>query len=123
MADFDVDKFKTPMADSLDGASRVDHIFKGAAMLELADRLSKKVKGRDYSKYMTDEKLNEAMNKIANTHPLMHYLFEKCDTDRNWEFSEYDVEGKGSKDEIQGITIMKEKFENMLNQELKKLKK
>jgi hypothetical protein len=123
LADFDVDKFKTPMADSLDGASRVDYIFKGAAMLELADRLSKKVKGRDYSKYMTDEKLNEAMNKIANTHPLMHYLFEKCDTERNWEFSDYDVENEDGTSRVRGIDIMTEKFENMLNKELKKLKK
>jgi hypothetical protein len=123
LADFDVDKFKTPMADSLNDKNRTDHIFKGAAMLELADRFSKKVKGRDYSKYMTEEKLDEAMEKIAKSHPLMHYLFDKCDTERNWEFSDYDVDGESGETEIQGLTIIKEQFENMLNKELKKLKK
>ena len=123
LADFDVDKFKTPMTDSLGDVNTTNHLFKGAAMLELADRFSKKVKGRDYSKYMTDEKLDEAMKKIAKSHPLMHYLFEKCDTERNCEFSDYDVDGKSGETEIEGLTIIKEEFENMLNKELKKLKK
>jgi len=123
LADFNVDNFKTPMADSLETDTKRDNLFGGAAMLELANKFSKKVKGRDYSKYMTEEKLSEAMEKIAKSHPVLHYLFEKCDTDRNWEFSEYDIDFENGVTDKRGIEVFKEEFENMLNKELKKLKK
>ena len=123
LADFNVDNFKTPMADSLDKKTERDRLFRGPAMLELANKLSKKVKGRDYTNYMTAGKLDVAMSKIAKTHPLLHYLFEKCDTNRNWEFSDYDVDSETGETKKDGLDIFREEFENMLNKELKKLKK
>tara|TARA_R110000772_G_scaffold15512_1_gene44973 strand:- start:7518 stop:10043 length:2526 start_codon:yes stop_codon:yes gene_type:complete len=123
LAGFNIDNFKTPMSDSLDTTKSKGDLFNGSAMLELADRFSKKVKGRDYSKYMTSEKLEEAMGDISNSHPMMHYLFEKFDSNRNWDFSEYDIENKEGETKREGISIMREEFENMLDKELKKLKK
>jgi len=123
LAGFNVDDFKTPMSDTLDTNKRENGLFNGSAMLELADRFSKKVKGRDYSKYMTAEKLDEAMEDISSSHPMIHYLFEKCDTDRNWEFSDYNIENEGGDTTLEGVSIIREEFEKLLDKELKKLKK
>ena len=54
---------------------------------------------------------------------MMHYLFDKCDTDRNWEFSEYNIQNEGGETTLEGVSIIREEFEKLLDKELKKLKK
>jgi hypothetical protein len=120
----DVTKHKTPMQEieTVDD-SRSRGIFRGRALSILAERLSEKVKGRDYSKYLTADMVEAAQEKIAKTNPVLHYLFSETDTTSNWNFNTYDVYDKDGGEVKSGVDVMKEKVAEMIKSELKKMKK
>lgn len=120
----DVTKHKTPMQkiELVDG-DRNDRIFRGKALSILAERLSKKVKGRDYSKYLTLDMVEAAQEKIAKTNPVLHYLFSETDTSSGYGFSSYDVYDKDGEEVKRGLNVMKGKVAEIIKSELKKMKK
>ena len=120
----DVTKHKTPMQkiELVDG-DRNDRIFRGKALSILAERLSKKVKGRDYSKYLTLDMVEAAQEKIAKTNPVLHYLFSETDTTSSYGFSSYDVYDKDGEEVKRGLDVMKGKVAEIIKSELKKMKK
>lgn len=120
----DVTKHKTPMQqiETVDN-DKVSGIFRGKALSTLAERLSEKVKGRDYSKYLTFDMIESAEDKIAKTHPVLHYLFSETDTTSNWNFNAYDVFNKDGEEVTSGVDLMKGKVAEMIKSELKKMKK
>lgn len=116
----DISKQKTPVNEVTTMKDR-SNLYAGACLNELSKKFSKTIKGRDYTNYLTMDKIDSAIEKVKTNHPLIHYLYEQVDTTSNWSFSEYDKYDKTGDNVIQkGLEMMRGKVHNMVKVELDK---
>ena len=119
----DITKLKTPM-NEIEVGSESNRLFKGEALAELSTQLSNKVKGRDFSGYLTQEKIDNALESTTKTHPLLHFLHNELEGAGTWRCNEYNVIDSNTGETIkEGTDLMIEKFMNLVDEELKKVKK
>lgn len=119
----DITKLKTPMKE-IEVGSESNRLFRGEALAELSTQLSNKVKGRDFSGYLTQEKIDNALESTTKTHPLLHFLHNELAGASTWRCDEYSVIDSNTGDTIkEGTDLMIEKFMNLVDEELKKVKK
>lgn len=119
----DITKLKTPMKE-IEVGSESNRLFKGEALAELSTQLSNKVKGRDFSGYLTQEKIDNALESTTKTHPLLHFLHNELEGASSWRCNEYNVIDSNTGETIkEGTDLMIEKFMNLVDEELKKVKK
>jgi len=119
----DITKLKTPMKQ-IEVGSESNRLFKGEALAELSTQLSNKVKGRDFSGYLTQEKIDNALESTTKTHPLLHFLHNELEGASTWRCNEYNVIDSNTGETIkEGTDLMIEKFMNLVDKELEKLKK
>jgi hypothetical protein len=119
----DINKMKTPMKE-IEVNSDSNRLFQGEALAQLSMQLSNKVKGRDFSGYLTQEKIDNTLDSLTKTHPLLHFLHNELEGASSWRCNEYDVvDSKTGETTKRGTDLMLEKVMNLIDKELEKLKK
>lgn len=118
----DITKLKTPMKE-IEVKSEANRLFRGSALAELSIQLSNKVKGRDFSGYLTQEKIDDVLDSMIKTHPLLHFLHSELENASRWKCNEYDVVDEEGEVIKEGTVLMQEQLMKLIDKELKKLKK
>lgn len=116
----DISKQKTPVKE-VETVNDRSSLYAGVCLNELSKKFAKTIKGRDYTNYLTMDKIDASLEKVKTSHPLIHYLYEQVDTTSNWSFSEYDKYDKtGDNVTHKGIDILRDEVHNMIRVELDK---
>ena len=116
----DISKQKTPVK-KVETVNDRSSLYASTCLNELSKKFAKTIKGRDYTNYLTMEKIDASIEKVKTSHPLIHYLYEQVDTTSNWSFSEYDKYDKtGNEVTEKGLEMMRRKVHNMVKVELDK---
>ena len=116
----DISKQKTPVKE-VETVNDRSGLYAGVCLNELSKKFAKTIKGRDYTKYLTMDKIDASLEKVKTSHPLLHYLYEQVDTTSNWSFSDYDKHDKtGENTTHKGIDVIRDEVHNMIKLELDK---
>lgn len=116
----DISKQKTPVKE-VETVNDRSSLYAGVCLNELSKKFAKTIKGRDYTNYLTMDKIDTAIEKVKTNNPIIHYLYEQVDTTSNWSFSEYDKYDKtGDIITQKGLEMMRGKVHDMIKVELDK---
>lgn len=105
--------FETPEENEIK-TIKSNLLFEGEALNELAKKFSKQIKQKDYSNYMTIDKVQKALDNVKVNYPFIFYIYNEVEGGYEWRFNQYDTNSK------LGIKIFEEELVEMIKLKLKK---